>query len=462
MLALAKSGVLGVGWTHRERAAGGLAGRALRSVLATGLVTALAAGWPPPAAHAAQGPAAPPPQYRSAEGARRVEGRPSTADAPLLEAGVVYEDTAAPGERVYRLGLDDASTVYVSAVLRPPAGSKVGYGDGLEVEVMTSGGRACPYNPGRAGLGTDPVPLAAAGQRRLEEDAACQSAGTYYAKVTRTAAKDSDRAPWPVELLVMREPAPAGGTAPVSPPPASPSPSPVLPGADPVARSGGTGFNDARALGSGVWRDDLRPGQTRFYRVPVDWGQRLAAGAEIAKARMTRPYGSASDGLTVSLYTPYRALVESKDASYDGQQAAVTLPGTVPVAYANRFSDEAAVRPVRVAGWYYLAVTLGGKVGEFTEDASPVPLTLRVDVAGGPAQGPAYREGLAAAGFGVGAAERAAAREGITVPEAVAREDGRSVMRAVAGAGFGTGALLLLVLGGWFLLSRRQGDGGPL
>ncbi|MFD8024003.1 hypothetical protein [Streptomyces lavendulae] len=438
-------------------------GRGAGAAVRLGLAAALLAFGLPGAARAAAAPSpapAPPPRYRAAEGARQVQGAPSTADAPLLEPGVVYEDTVAPGERVYRLGLDAASTVYVSAVLRPPAGSAVGYSDGVEVEVMTSAGRACPYNPGRDSFGRDPVPLAAAGQRRLEEDAECQGAGTYYAKVTRSAAKDSDRAAWPVELLVLREPAPAAGSAPVSPPPALPSPSPALPGTDAVARTGGTGFNDARALGSGVWRDDLRPGQTRFYRVPLDWGQRLAVGAEIAKARMTRPSGSAPDGLTVSLYTPYRGLVDSGDTSYDGQQAAVTLPGTVAVAYANRFSDRAEVRPLRVAGWYYVAVTLGGKVGEFTEDASPVPLTLRVDVGGVRTAEPAYREGLAAAGFGVGAAERTAAKEGLTVPEAAAREEDRSLMRTVAGAGFGTGALLLLGLGGWMLLSRRHSAGG--
>ena len=40
----------------------------------------------------------------------------------------------------------------------------------------------------------------------------CQPAATYYAKVTRTAAKDSDRGRWPVELLVLREPALGGGS----------------------------------------------------------------------------------------------------------------------------------------------------------------------------------------------------------------------------------------------------------
>lgn len=265
--------------------------------------------------------------------------------------------------------------------------------------------------------------------------------------------------------MAGRTPRPAraalGGGSPTVAPSVWPSASPTLPGGASLDRTGGTGFNDARALGTGVWRDDLRPGQTRYYRVPLDWGHQLGIGAEIAAARMTKEYGSASNGLTVSVYSPYRALVDSKDASYDGKQAGVTLPKTAPVAYENRFSDDAGMRGTRVAGWYYVAVTLGGKVGEFTEDAVPVPLTLRMDVLGTPGKAPAYRESLGAAGFGVDAADRTAAKEGLTGPEAAAAEDTRSVMRAVATGGFGAGTALLLVLGGWILLSRRGGAGRP-
>ncbi|MFD7838887.1 hypothetical protein [Streptomyces sp. NPDC059761] len=431
-------------------------GRVRTTVLVGAAALALAGGLPG-AVQAATAPPQPAAGYQGAEGAKRIEGAPSSADAPLVAAGQAYADTIGPGERVYRLNLDDSSSAYFSAVLRPPRGAKVGYGDGLEVEIMTKEGERCPNNPGRAGFGYDPVPLGAVGVRRLAEDAECQGAGVYFAKVTRTAAKDSDPGAWPVELLLQREPGLATGTAPTTAPSVWPSASPTLPGSEPVARSGGTGFNDARALGSGVWRDDLRPGQTRFYRVPLDWGQQLGLSAELAGARMTKSYGSASGGLSVALYSPYRGLVEDKDVPYAGKQAGVTLPKTAPVAYENRFSDTGEVRGVRLAGWYYIAVTLGAKVAEFTEDASPVPLTLRMDVTGGPAKGPAYTESLTAAGFGVGADERAAARDGLTAPEAAAAADGRSVMRVVAGAGFGTGTVLLLVLGGWFLLGRRHG-----
>lgn len=435
----------------------GLATGLCAGVVVLGLVAApVAVAGPSPGAGTGAG-AGPLPVYRSADGAKAVEGKPSTAGAPLLEAGSTYEDSLAPGERFYRLNLDDRSSVYVSAVLRPTADAKVGYSDGVEVEIMSPDNRACGGGgTGRAAFGYDPVPISAVGARKLQEDADCQGAGVYYAKVTRTAPKDGSPAAWPLELRVQREPGLAAGSAPTTAPSVWPSASPTLPGTDPAPRAGGTGFNDARALGAGVWRDSLRPGQTRYYRVPLDWGQQLGLGVELSAARRTKEYGSASYGLSVSLYSPYRALVDSKDASYDGKQASAALPRTAPVAYENRFSSDRNVEPVRMAGWYYVAVTMAAKVGEFTEDAVPVPLTLRLDLIGGAGRAPAYAQGLAAGGFGVGAEDRTAAKEGTTAVEAADAAANRSVMRTVAGAGFGAGTLLLLVLGGWVLLSRRR------
>ncbi|MEU6862511.1 hypothetical protein ABZ924_04405 [Streptomyces sp. NPDC046876] len=409
----------------------------------------------PGTAHAAGDPL---PSYRPAEGARKVQGAAVTADAPLVEPGKAYEDSMAPGERFYRLNLDDRSTVYVSAVLAPPPGAKIDSGnDGIEVTVISTDGRTCPGNPTEAdfGYGRGPRPIGAVGLRRLAEDTACQQAGVYYAKLTRKASSGSDRAAWPLELKVSREPGLKSGSAPMAAPSSWPSARPVAPGGRPVPREGGTGFNDARAVGAGVWRDGLRPGQTRFYRVPLDWGQQLAVSAELAGARMTKEYGSASTGLVVGLYTPYGALVADKDTAYDGKQAAATLPLTAPVAYENRFASDRTVHPARVAGWYYLAVTMTEKVGEFTEDAVPVPLTLRLNVEGRAAAPPPYTESPLPSGFGVDEGDRTAAREGLTQPEALAAADRRATMGLVAAGGFGTGTLLLLVLGGWVLLARR-------
>ncbi|WP_030839269.1 hypothetical protein [Streptomyces sp. NRRL F-4474] len=410
----------------------------------------------PVAAHAEAGAPQPLPAYRPADGARKVEGKPSTADAPLIEAGNTYEDTIGPGDRLYRLVLEqDGSNAYVSAVLRPPAGAKVSGSDGVEVEIMTTAGRSCPASTGRATFGYDAVPLAAAGVRRGAEDDDCAPAGVYYAKVTRTAAKGSDQSPWPLELKVQREPG-RGPGAPTTAPSGWPTGAPSLPGTEAVGRPGGTGFNDARALGAGVWRDEMRPGQTRWYRVPLDWGQRLGLGAELSAAKKTKDFTSASGGLGVTLYNPYRSPVSGKGVSYDGVQAGVTLEKTPPVDYGNRFSGDRETQPVSVAGWYYVAVTMGAKVADFTEDAVPVPLTLRLEVTGTPAEGPAYKEDPAAGGFAVGPDDRTAAREGLTAPEAAEAAGTRSLMRVVAGAGFGAGTLLLAVLGGWVVLGRRR------
>lgn len=423
---------------------------AVAALAVLGLVAAL------PGAAVAAGTPQPVPSYRGADGAVAVAGKPSTAGAPQLKAGSLYKDSIAPGERYYQLYLDGGSSVYVSAVLQPPRGAKVSYGDGLEVDVLSIENRSCQSGPGRASFGYDPVPVSAVGGRIVREDGECQEAGTYYVKVTRETAKGGDPAAWPLELRVQREPKLGGSNAPTAAPSVWPSASPTLPGNDAAARSGGTGFNDARALDSGVWSDELRPGQTLFYRVPLDWGQQLGLAAELSAATMTKDSGYASPGLSVSLYSPYRSLIDGEDASYDGKQTGLTLPRTPPVAYENRFASDRKAGSVRVAGWYYVAVTMAGKVGEFTQDAVPVPLTLRTQIIGAPGKAPAYAEDLAAGGFGVGAGDRTAAKDGSTAVEADAAAANRSVMRVVAGAGFGTGTLLLLVLGGWILLARRR------
>ncbi|MFD6885851.1 hypothetical protein [Streptomyces sp. NPDC059957] len=420
------------------------------AVAVLGLVAAL------PGAAVAAGTPQPVPAYRGADGAQAVAGKPSTAGAPELKAGSVYKDSMAPGERYYRLNLDDRSSVYVSAVLQPPGSAKVSYSDGLEVDVLSIENRSCQSGPGRASFGYDPVPISAVGGRMMQEDADCQGGGTYYVKVTRETAKDGDRAEWPLELRVQREPKLGGSNAPTAAPSVWPSASPTLPGSDPAQRAGGTGFNDARALRTGVWSDELRPGQTRYYRVPLDWGQQLGLAAELSAGKLTKDSGYAPSGLTVSLYSPYRSLIDGEDVSYDGKQAGLTLARTPPVAYENRFASDRKVGAVRVAGWYYIAVTMAGKVGEFTQDAVPVPLTLRTQIIGDPGKAPAYAEDLAAGGFGVGSEDRTAAEEGTTAVEADAAAANRSVMRVVASAGFGAGTLLLLILGGWILLARRR------
>ncbi|MEV8532249.1 hypothetical protein [Streptomyces sp. NPDC051211] len=423
-------------------------------------VAAVVAGAAPGAAYAAAGPDQGS-AYRTGPDSRRIEGGANGAVGPALDVGRFYEDTLAPAqERFYQVVLDDRSSVYVSAVARPAPQSKVAYGDGIEVALTDTAGQSCTSTDD-VNFGSEQArPIADADVRRLEEDGKCQQAGPYYVKLTRTSAKESDQAPWPVELHVMREPKLSGSNAPQTAPSAWPS-APVTPPSDQrVVRTGGTGFNDARALDTGVWGDSVKPGQTLFYRVPVDWGQQLSVSTELAGGKLTRSSGYAGYGLVTEVYSPARLLAASESESFDGKQAKADLGPLAPVAYENRYADAAAARPVRTAGWYYLAVTVDKEVGEFTAEDVPLQLTMRVKVGGTAKASPAYAESLTAAGFGVDEEDRAAAREGLTAPEAADAADTRSAMTVVAAAGFGTGTLLLLGLGGWILLARRSATSG--
>ncbi|MFI0978030.1 hypothetical protein ACH4SP_13660 [Streptomyces sp. NPDC021093] len=49
-----------------------------------------------------------------------------------------------------------------------------------------------------------------------------------------------------------------------------------------VPSRSGTGFNDARQIGTGVWRDRILLSQTLWYKVPAGWGQQVRHDVEFA------------------------------------------------------------------------------------------------------------------------------------------------------------------------------------
>jgi hypothetical protein len=199
-----------------------------------------------------------------------------------------------------------------------------------------------------------------------------------------------------------------------------------------------------------VWKDRIRPGETRFYRVPVDWGQRLNATAELGSAPSPGEYPQTYyDGLRVAAFNPARGLFDDvASTSYTPDKSAQAQIYTPSVEYARRFdySDSAAC----VAGWHYLAVTVTPELAEYFKKAG-VPLTLRIDVAGKAKAGPSYDGDARKAGFGVGADDLEQAEKGQTAAEA----ERSATLRVVGYSGIGTGAALLLVLAVWTVLARR-------
>ncbi|MEW2620299.1 hypothetical protein [Streptomyces sp. NPDC048106] len=411
----------------------------------TGLLPALPAT-------AAPGPGNGTGSYAFAPGARPVEGTASAADAPRLEPGRVYRGTLpAHGRLTYRLDLADAtSTAYVPVTAVPPAHATVTSTDGIRVSVRDAHGTACSFATARIGAGLSPRPVTALGKREAGR-ALCQGAGTYSVLVERLdAGSTGTSSPWELEMAPVMEPRLAS-PGPTEAPRAWDSASPEPLTGEARERDGGAGFATARPLGQGVWRTALVPGQTVFYKVPLDWGRRLRATAELGDAA---GHGYVGGALDLSLYDPVRGLADDVSLGYTGVRKPVALAPLPPVEYANRYAAPAAVDALRFAGDYYLVLHLSDQLTR-TFGQGPYDVTLRVGVDGRAHAGPGYAGRPAPDGvFTVTAGDGAAMAIGGGGGDG-GGSDGSPVMKAVAAGGIGLGTALLLVLGGWTLAARR-------
>ncbi|MEU6799766.1 hypothetical protein [Streptomyces neyagawaensis] len=455
-----------------------------------------------------------PTPYSYAEDATNVDGSTGTTQAVRLTPGRTYRSVIGPGEKLYfRLDLDAVANAYVSGTAVPAAGASVASSDGLRVSIEDVDAHRCSYGNARFGPTRSAHPVTAWASREIGTDEyMCQAAGAYYLVVERvgprtssgtSSGQSSDQSSggssgvpgasgtssggssgsggresgqeWGLELGYAWEPAVKKGGSTAAPETwNSASPEPLR--GDPERRRGGSGFASAGPLAQGIWQDEagIKAGETRYYKVPVDWGQQLHATAELGST--TGGEGYVGNALVMSLYNPARGLVDDALVNYGGEQRSATLDPLPPVAYDNRYSLDGEVSGMRFAGWYYLAVHLGSAVAErFGE--KPIGLTLRIRVSGRAESGPGYlgpaeprgafevtdqdRE-AAETGTGdtlggdgetgsSGGEESAGGADGSTISEGR-----RLAMTAVAAGGIGTGSLLVLTLVLWMLVARRR------
>ncbi|MFI8003875.1 hypothetical protein [Streptomyces sp. NPDC086010] len=401
----------------------------------------------PGQARAADAPAV----YGFDPAATSVRGAETNADAVKLKPGAVYRSSIEKDQKLYyRVELDDATDAYVSAVVVPKTAGQVAYGDGITISIRDLDDNRCDSQDADFGPAEFPRPIAAYAHRTVKKGlTTCAASGTYNVLIERESKADSAPAGWDLELRFENEPAVKdAGSQPTEAPENWPSASPVPPSGT-QKRSGGTGFADATGLESGEWVDDIAPGQTRFYRVPVDWGQQIFATAALSNSsRSTEFLGNA---LAVSLDNPAHGHVDGATLSYSGAPNSVSLQPLPPVAYENRHASAARVSAMRFAGWYYLSVTLSPKVAEDYGDG-PIGLTLKVKVVNDSEPSPYRGE---AGIFEVGDDDRDMARSGQSASDA----DRSDTMKTVAAGGIGTGTVLVLGLGLWTLLARRREAG---
>ncbi|MEU3040693.1 hypothetical protein ABZ700_06980 [Streptomyces diastaticus] len=389
--------------------------------------------------------------YVFAEDAERVAGEASSTDAHTLAAGRGHRSEIGPNETLYyAVDLDASSYAYASAVAVPKPGAKVDARDSLTVTLRDRRDNQCGTGDRRFGSAAYPRPLAAQAVRAVKADGGvCQEAGPYFVVVERETEGTSAQEPWQLELRLIEEPAVEGKGAPTVAPSSSPTGTPAgVPGGEPVERPGGTGFNDAVALAEGSFKTRLAPGESVFYRVPVDWGQRLYVEPELGSATSERSMAYVSDALEAALYNPAYGPVEDRSVLFGGSPKTVPSEPLQPVAHENRHASASAVKATRFAGWYYVQLTLSPEMAEVFQ-GDDFGVTLRVGVQGEPADGPRYAGD--AGPFQVGDAERDAAEAGHSEAE-VARGE---TMAVVAASGIGAGTVLLAGLGVWFLVARR-------
>ncbi|WP_328673882.1 VWA domain-containing protein [Streptomyces sp. NBC_00322] len=382
-----------------------------------------------------------------------VAGAPRRDAAPVLLPGQ-YLDTIGPGEkRYYGVELDSLSTVDFSATAVPQPGAAVDTFDVLRTSIAYGTDSACETSTQHFFQKEGATPLTSAVARIPSEKGTggCDRAGRYWLVVERQSKKDSDAARWPLELTYGTEKQLPTGVTPAQSQPeyGAGDKGAQLPTGDPRDVTGGTGFNDARQIGQGVWRDKVLPSQTLWYRVPVGWGQQLRYDVEFANEPTVEGSSSVWSYGATQVFTPGRAPVGggtgefNPQTIYNGRPMALEM-GTVPVAWTNRHESNPNVIPVHTKGAFYIAVTLGAKAAEIAENPQ-IGVVLRVAVLGDELAGPQHDAPLLA-------------KKGDKQGDSAAREDSQ----AAAGAGWsGTataaaaGCAVVVIVGLVLVLVRR-------
>ena len=149
--------------------------------------------------------------------------------------------------------------------------------------------------------------------------------------------------------------------------------------------TGGSGFNDAVEISEGAYVDKIVPGEFRFYKIPVSWGQR-----PVIKLKTPESVTSVHDGIGFGFHDPLRSEAGSGSVSMTGQTADESDPVTT--------SDVAWFAPKSPPQGYYFAwVGMGSKGGShITGVEQPYEFAVALDgepADGGPDWTPTYEDG---------------------------------------------------------------------
>ena len=158
---------------------------------------------------------------------------------------------------------------------------------------------------------------------------------------------------------------------------------PALEFNDATAVKGGASFAEAIEVKPGVYSDAIVPGEYRFYKFPVEYGQRPVVNFRTGKSER-----AAADSLSAVLYSPLRAEAGRDALVFYEDEESGAVAGDV-VNYRNRERDWRDTSGAQ-AGFYYVGVSMeqGRK-----DDIMGVeqPFEIAFDAVGNKTDGPGWR-----------------------------------------------------------------------
>jgi Ca-activated chloride channel homolog len=318
-----------------------------------------------------------------------VRGGATPAAAPPIGPGQ-YLDTFARGGadpgaagtvKYYAPRLSPGDLPYFSATVAPP-GVRAGDQDDFRIAVglVDAGGRPC----GDAAVSADTGAFGKVVPRTAVLSPGGSCPGQVYLRVERRGDAYGDQQ-LPVEIAFRAERAEASPGPAATPAAGLPEPAEGAP----VATEAGLSFNDAPLLAPGTYTTTVGTGETRYYRVRLGEGQRLAYRVSVPALPAV---DEESAMLRSSLASPVRAPLDQATGTrytvWAGGDEGDTLHGStaVPVRPGNRSSPDEDVAGYALDGDYYLVLDLTYPQG--SRPAFGVPLTVTVAVDDGAAPGP--------------------------------------------------------------------------
>jgi Ca-activated chloride channel family protein len=328
----------------------------------------------------------------------------ASEQAPLLTPGQ-YVDTFAVGgsgdaastgtRKYYTIAVREGMRPYISATVVPPDDNAGGVDIlGIDLDLMRRDLRSCHNDRGFEVVVRGQIQAATAVLDGPTfggpQSSTCPTDGVAILRVARIGKAWADR-PLQVEIVVrMEPPADASGLLPQA------SEGDVLPApthVTPTALTGGSSFNDAPRLVSGTTHSDtLVTGESRYYRVPLQWGQRLTyLVTEVGPAQPE--LGPIGSNVWVDAFNPVREKVTRlSDTSAKAwfANSANDDPFTSSTVYPVRYTNRNGVdqRDYSLDGDYYLRISADRN----EDEPSSTTFLVTVVMSGAVENGPVYLE----------------------------------------------------------------------